>query len=155
MKNYLSVEVDENGMFHLTTDLPQDHYEQYRLHPERGEEELVRLMDSFIHCFWGENNPLYMQIIRFIFMAGATACAEPYCEAEEMWSTLMFSFIPDHEKHAAKLKRRYGFDDRNITRPFTEGSFPGNGLWAMDLSRIVDVDNQDGGARNMGKGKLS
>ncbi len=94
MKNNLSVEVDENGKYHLSTGFPRDCYERFRSHPEDVDKELARMIEDFVTAFWEACNPLSMQLIRCIIMAGSEACAEPYREVEEMWSTLMFCFIP-------------------------------------------------------------
>ena len=94
MNNNMSVEVDENRKYHLSTGFPRDCYERFRSHPEDVDQELVRMIEAFVPAFRETSNPLYMQLIRCIIMAGSAACAEPYREVEEMWSTLMFSFIP-------------------------------------------------------------
>lgn len=98
MKKYLLVEVDEDGKFHLSTDLPQDYWDHFQRRPAQGEKALSKMMSSFVPAFWDGPNPLYMKLIRTVFIAGVLACAEPYCEAEDMWSTLMFSLIPRFEK---------------------------------------------------------
>ena len=155
MKKYLSVEVDDNGKFHLSSDFPQDYMDCFLQHPEQGEKAFTKLIQSFVPAFWDGPNPLYMKLIRTLFMTGVVACAEPYCEAEDMWSTLMFSFIPQFEKRAAAIKRKYGFDDSGITRPFSLGTFPQCGIMplsARDFSSVMNlsfrVEDDKGGKKN-------
>ena len=78
----------------MSTGFPRDCYKRFRSHPEDLDKELARMIEAFVPAFRETSNPLYMQLIRCIIMAGSAACAEPYREVEEMWSTLMFSFIP-------------------------------------------------------------
>ena len=50
------------------------------------------------------------------------ACAEPYLQAEEFWSTMMFGCIPSYEEYADSLKRKYGDNPKLKQRPISFGS---------------------------------
>ena len=69
-------------------------------------------------------------------MGEIISCAEPYDNAEQLWSTMMFSFIPHYERYSSSLKKPYGFDPSNIIRPIS-GVFP-MGLSFSDIGKPVN-----------------
>jgi len=61
-------------------------------------------------------------------MAEMIACAEPYDQAEQLWSTMMFDYIPHYEHYSSSLKKPYGYDPSKMIRPIV-----GDGISLMGM----------------------
>lgn len=46
-----------------------------------------------------------MKAIRYLSMAEIITCAEPYEGAEQLWSSLMFEYLPHYERFSDQLKK--------------------------------------------------
>lgn len=119
MKTLLNVQMDENGELTLVADynVPDDEASALKM--------MEAAMRSLIMQIWKERNTKLSRIIRLLSMAEIAACAEPYSQAEELWTTLMYSFIPHSELICNPLKEQYGFDPKGVTRPimYTDPAF--------------------------------
>ena len=89
--------------------------------PKRFDSFLKELTSTIIKKIWGEKNFSLSKIIRVLSMAEVSACAEPYAQAEEFWSTMMFDYIPQTEKFYNSLKKQYGDYHGAKQRPITFG----------------------------------
>ena len=139
MKKFLEVLMDDDGNMHFSTDFqfpdsvenPPVNMEEYK----QEHDQLTRkLMRGLVQEVWKKRSFNPSKAIRYLAMAEIIACAEPYEVAEEFWSTMMFSYIPNYEKFASKLKRPFGYDSRKMKRPVT-GIFPG-GLMPFGIGKM-------------------
>ena len=55
-----------------------------------------------------KNGNSLSQIIKALSIADICADAQPYMCIENLWSTMMFSFLPKREKTYRKMKESYG-----------------------------------------------
>ena len=132
MKKFLEVLVDEDGKFHFSTDEVFTTEEEFaaedRLAQMARMEEYDRLLRRLVHdlteFMWKNKDQQVSQAVRSLSIAEILGCAEPYEHAEEFWSLMMFHTIPQFEHYAAAIKKRYGFDDRAVTRPYIGGTLP-------------------------------
>ena len=133
MKKFLEVLVDEDGKFHFSTDesfvteeefASENRYAQRR-HMEECDAMLRQMVRDLTDYMWRTQDQHIPQAIRVVSMAEILGCAQPYERAEEFWDLMMFNTIPQLEEFAADIKRKYGFDDRNVTRPFVGGPLVG------------------------------
>jgi hypothetical protein len=132
MKKFLEVLVDEDGKFHFSTDEVFTTEEEFAAedclaqmaHMEEYDRLLRRLIHDMTEFMWKYKDQQVSQAVRLLSIAEILGCAEPYGHAEEFWSLMMFHTIPQFEKFAASIKRRYGFDDRAVNRPYIGGTLP-------------------------------
>lgn len=100
------------------------HNEQYidkKSSPKQFDSFTKQLIKVLVRKFFGEKNTGISKIIRVLSMAEICACSEPYAQAEEFWSTMMFDFIPHTEKYADNLKKQFGYNPKKKQRPITFG----------------------------------
>ena len=132
MKRFLEVLVDEDGKFHFSTDEVFTTEEEFAAEDSPGQAALMdaydRKLRQLIHdlteYMWRNKNQQVSQAVRMLSIAEILGCAQPYDQAEELWSLLVFHTIPQFEHYAAAIKKRYGFDDRTVTRPYIGGTLP-------------------------------
>ena len=127
MKKFLEVLMDENGQLHISTDFTfadeiENPPKDKKKHAKEMDELFRKTISSVIEEIWGNHNLHISKAIRYLSMAEIIACAQPYDNAEELWSTLMFSYIPQYEKFADNLKKPYGFDPSRVIRPVSIGN---------------------------------
>ncbi len=79
------------------------------------------ILSKMVDRIWGESDTCVSKVIRLLSMAEMCACSEPYVQAEEFWSMMMFDFIPYIEKYADSLKTKFGYDPDAKQRPFVAG----------------------------------
>ena len=132
MKKFLEVLVDEDGKFHFSTDeafMTEDEFaaednHSKAAHMNEYENMLTRLIRDMTEYMWWNQEQRLSQAVRMVAMAEILGCAQPYEHAEEFWSLMMFHTIPQFERFAAAIKKRYGFDDRSVSRPYIGGTLP-------------------------------
>ena len=132
MKRFLEVLVDEDGKFHFSTDEVFTTAEEFAAednlskaaHLNEYEKMLRKLIHDLTEYMWRNKEQRVSQAIRMVAMAEILGCSQPYEHAEEFWSLMMFHTIPQFERYAAAIKKRYGFDDRSVHRPYIGGSLP-------------------------------
>lgn len=116
MKKFLEVLMDEQGNMTLHSDF--DFSKMGEPGKEKEVEQLLRKsMECLIRTVWKENDQNGSKAIRILSMAEVASCADPYMQAEELWGSLMFSYLPHYEKFCEKLKKPYGFDPSLVNRP--------------------------------------
>jgi hypothetical protein len=113
MRKYLEVLVDEDGRFHFSTDEPFNGI----LSPQVFDREFHQLLHDMTEFMWQNQDQKVSQAVRMVAMAEMLGCAQPYEQAEDFWSMMMFDTIPHYEGYAANIKKPYGFDNRVVTRP--------------------------------------
>ena len=126
MKKFLEVLVDEDGKYHFSTEEVFTTEDEFASQDSQGQavlmdeydRELRRLIHDLTEFMWKDKDQQVSQAIRSLAIAEILGCAEPYEHAEEFWSLMMFHTIPQFEHDAASIKKRYGFDDRSVTRPY-------------------------------------
>ena len=129
MKKFLEVLEDENGNFIMKTDVeffdeldnpPKD----FNTASAFFDKTVKRLIKAMTETGWRDENVHVSKAIRYLTLAETISCDQPYDNAEQLWSTLMFSFIPHYESFADKLKKPYGYNPSTVIRPMT---IPGPG----------------------------
>ena len=141
MKKFLEVLVDDQGEMHFSTDYefsdsienPPTDWEKETKETDQRYRQIIR---GLVNTLWKDHNLHVSKAIRFLSMGEIMACAEPYDNAEEFWSAMMFACIPHYESYASSLKKPYGFDPKKMIRPIT-GVFPG-GLSLSDLGKPMN-----------------
>ena len=119
MKKFLEVLVDDDGNLHLNTDYEfADSVENPPTDMNKFQEENdLLLKQDTLNRMW--------ILRRYLSMAEIISDVQPYDNAEQLWSAMMFYFIPHYEKFSTQLKKPYGFNPSRVIRPMTFGSFPG------------------------------
>ena len=128
MKKFLEVLVDDNGEMLFSTDFEfsdsiESPPEDLDKEAELADQRYRQVMRGLIKTVWRDHNLNVSKAIRYLSMGEIISCAEPYDNAEQLWWTMMFSFIPHYEKYSSSLKKPYGFDPSKIIRP-VGGVFP-------------------------------
>ena len=132
MKKFLEVLVDEDGQFHFSTEEVFTTEEEFAAEDGRGQAVLMeeydcqlrRLVHDLTEFMWKNKDQQVSQAVRSLAIAEVMGCADPYERAEEFWGLMTFHTIPQFEHFAAAIKRRYGFDDRSVNRPYIGGTLP-------------------------------
>ena len=120
MKTILNFSMDENGNVEITTD-NEELFDKF-FSPSSGEKSekfFQNLMAKMVGIMWGDRNTCMSKAIRILSMAEVCSCGAPYEQAEDFWSTMMFSCIPQSEKFLNPLKSFYGFNPKTVVRPQT------------------------------------
>ena len=114
--------MDENGNMEIAT-ANEDLFDKFfSLAAGGNSEKLFREVASkMVGLMWGDRNTCMSKVIRLLSMAEVCCCAAPYEQAEDFWSTMMFSCIPESEKYLNPLKSFYGFNPKTVVRPKTFG----------------------------------
>jgi len=126
MKKFLEVLMDDDGMLHFSTDFQfpdsvENPPKDWAKHTVEMEDLNRRAIRSLVTEAWKNRNFHPSKAIRILSMAEIIACAQPYENAEELWSVMMFDYIPHYEKYSANLKRPFGFDASQVVRPIKIG----------------------------------
>lgn len=140
MRKLLEALVDENGHLTLYTDF--EFYDAVE-NPAPSKKAAKKQLDSIsrmaiegmVPVIWRDRNYRVSKAIRYLSQAEVITCAEPYDNAEHLWSALMFDYIPHYEKFADGLKIPYGYDPSRIIRPIIGG----NGLSAIPFSNAEEL----------------
>lgn len=126
METLLEVFINDDGNLDLRSGNEQFLNENIQFNDLKKSERFFRkVLSLMVDRMWREKNTCISKVIRLLSMAEMCACAEPYMQAEEFWSTMMFNFIPQHEKYADSLKVKYGYDPDSKQRPITMGDMSG------------------------------
>ena len=122
MKKLLEVFIDEEGNLDLRCENESiiDRYFSFK-NPKKSQSFFRRILAGMIDKMWEKRATGISKVIRLLSMAEICACAEPYAQAEEFWSTMMFNCIPSTEKYADSLKMKYGYNPSAKQRPITFG----------------------------------
>ena len=114
MRKFLEVLVDEDGKFHFSTDgsFP---WKEGAPDPGLWDKEFRQVLRDLTEFMW--RNP-QQEVSAAVRILGSS---QPYDQAEEFWSLMMFDTIPEYEGFAARIKRPFGFDDRKVARPIVGG----------------------------------
>ncbi len=123
MKTIMTFSMDENGQVEITTG-NEDLFDTFfsLSAGEKAEKYFRDLMARMVGIMWGDRNTCMSKAIRLLSMAEVCCCAAPYEQAEDFWSTMMFSCIPQSEKYLNQLKSFYGFNPKKVVRPMTFGN---------------------------------
>ena len=129
MKKFLEVLVDDEGNLHLSTDYefadsvenPPVDMKQYQEESDLLFRQTIR---GVVNALWKERKINVSKAIRYLSMAEIISDVQPYDNVEQLWSAMMFDYIPQYEKFSAQLKTPYGFNPSKVIRPMTFGSFP-------------------------------
>ena len=133
MKKFLEVLVDEDGKYHFSTEDEFTTEEEFAAgdgptqldHMKKCDKRIRQLVQDITEYMWQTKDQGLCQAIRMVSMAEIMGCAQPYERAEEFWALMMFNVIPQLEDFAASIKRKYGFDEREVKRPLVGGPMLG------------------------------
>lgn len=122
-KKVLEVVVDENGKYTFESDFnPMDGLVE---DDSRSERKYVRILDRVVEdLFLASCKDIRIsQIMKLLTTADICANLQPYEQIEELWSTLIYSLLPDREKKYRRMKESHGYrtkvNEPLIIRPFT------------------------------------
>lgn len=122
MKNLLQVFINDEGELDFSSDNEQCLDEIWSLdNLKQSKKVFEKVLSKMVDCIWGEQNTCVSKVIRLLSMTEMCASSEPYAQAEEFWSTMMFDFIPSMEKYADSLKTKFGYDPHAKQRPLVVG----------------------------------
>ena len=113
MKKYLEVLLDDEGTFHFVSERPLGKKQDQAAF----DQEFRKLLHDITEFMWQNRDQQVSQAIRMVSMAEMLGSSQPYEQAEEFWSLMMFDTIPQYESYAASIKEPYGFNDRKVIRP--------------------------------------
>ena len=119
MKQLLELVIMDDGTLDLKCHNEELANNYFSKKPKVFDKQLKRLISKMVKIMWGEKKTGISRLIRVLSMAEMCAGAEPYVQAEEFWSNMMFSLIPRVESFANGEKRKYsdycGAKERPIT----------------------------------------
>ena len=107
MKKYLEVLLDDEGTFHFVSERPLGKKQDQAAF----DQEFRKLLHDITEFMWQNRDQQVSQAIRMVSMAEMLGSSQPYEQAEEFWSLMMFDTIPQYESYAASIK------DRKVIRP--------------------------------------
>jgi len=112
--------VDEDGKFHFSTD-GRFPWKEGGPDPGLWDREFRQVLHDLTELMWQNPQQEVSAAVRMLAMAEILGSSQPYDQAEEFWSLMMFHTIPQYEAFAARIKRPFGFDDREVVRPIVGG----------------------------------
>lgn len=122
MRKLLEVTIDDQGNLDIKSDNEQFLDEIISpYNPKIANAFFKRVLAVMINRIWERRNTGISKVVRLLSMAEICATAEPYGQIEELWTNMMFSFIPRYEKYTDSLKQKYGYDPSSKQRPLTMG----------------------------------
>lgn len=124
MKKFLEVLVDENGNYTVHSDCEffddvQNPPKDFKTASSVFDKTVKPLIKALVETVWKDRNVNVSKAIRYLTLAETISNVQPYDDAEQLWSTLMFGFIPHYEAYADKLKKPYGYKPSQTIRPIT------------------------------------
>ena len=122
MKNLLQVFINDEGELDFRTDNENwldEKWSQGNLKQTRS--FFNSFLSKMVERIWGDKDTCVSKVIRLLSMTEMCASSEPYAQAEEFWSMMMFDFIPSIEKYADSLKTKFGYDPHAKQRPLVVG----------------------------------
>ena len=120
MRKFLEVLVDEDGKFHFSTD-GRFPWKKGVPDPSLWDQEFRQVLRDLTELMWRNPQQEVSAAVRMLAMAEILGSSQPYDQAEEFWSVMMFDTIPQYEGFTAQIKRPFGFDDRKVARPIVGG----------------------------------
>ena len=120
MRKFLEVLVDEDGKFHFSTD-GRFPWKEGGPDPGLWDREFRQVLHDLTELMWQNPQQEVSAAVRMLAMAEILGSSQPYDQAEEFWSLMMFHTIPQYEAFAARIKRPFGFDDQEVVRPIVGG----------------------------------
>lgn len=108
-KKMLEILVDENGKIRISSEFnPLAGVKEDNPSDARKFESIIdELVEVLFHEY--RKGSSIGQIIKALSMADICSDMQPYECMENLWSIMMFSFLPKKEKNYRKLKEKYGF----------------------------------------------
>lgn len=128
MKKILEVIIDDDGKMKFHSECPLGLTKQdLMLDPElkskknraKFDNDVRMTIEGFVDCLLKDKNESIYPIVRMLSMAEMMSTAQPYSQVEDFWLEMMHSYIPHFENYAARLKAKYGYDSKDVTKPIT------------------------------------
>lgn len=119
MKQLLEIVIQDDGTLDLRCHNEELADKVLSHKPKVYEKQLKSMIAKMVKIIWGEKNTGLSKLVRFLSMAEMCACAEPYSQAEEFWSIMMFSLIPRIEDYAKQEKQKYAKYSGAQQKPLT------------------------------------
>ncbi len=119
MKQLLEIVIQDDGTLDLKCHNEELANKILSQKPKVYEKQLKSMIAKMVKIIWGEKNTGISKLVRFLSMAEMCACAEPYSQAEEFWSVMMFSLIPHLEDYAKQEKQKYAKYSGAQQKPLT------------------------------------
>ena len=107
MKQLLELVIQDDGTLDLKCHNEELADKVLSKKPKVYKKQMKNMISKMVKIMWGDKNTGMSKLIRFLSMTEMCACAEPYSQAEELWSTMMFSLIPLLEDYLKQEKQKY------------------------------------------------
>lgn len=121
MKQLLEIVIQDDGTLDLKCHNEELSDKVLSKKPKVYEKQMKNMISKMVKIMWGDKNTGMSKLIRFLGMAEMCACAEPYSQAEEFWSVMMFNLIPRIEDFAKQEKQKYAKYSGAKQKPLTFG----------------------------------
>lgn len=122
MKQLLELVIQDDGTLDLKCHNEELANKVLSKKPKVYEKQLKSMISKMVKIMWGDKNTGMSRLIRFLSMTEICACAEPYSQAEEFWSMMMFSLIPLLEDYLKKEKQKYAKYSGAKQKPISFGN---------------------------------
>ena len=122
MKTFLEVKLDDAGEMQIVAG---------DLVPDPEDPDIKKKFDSLSKAamraltksLWKDQDIRVSKAIRILSMSEIACGRQPYEHVDQFFFTMMDSFLPHYEKFCNQLKKPYGFDPKEMVKPFTMKDF--------------------------------
>ncbi|MCR4910087.1 MAG: hypothetical protein K5909_02265 [Bacteroidales bacterium] len=122
MKQLLELVIQDDGTLDLKCHNEELADKVLSKKPKVYKKQMKNMISKMVKIMWGDKNTGMSKLIRFLSMTEMCACAEPYSQAEELWSTMMFSLIPLLEDYLKQEKQKYANYSGAKQKPISFGN---------------------------------
>ena len=122
MKKFLEVLLDDNGEMHIKAgDFVPNPDDPDAV--ERIDALYKAAMKALTKNIWKDHDLRASKAIRVLSMSEMACDRQPYEHVDQFFFTMMDSFLPHYEKFSNQLKAPFGFDHKDMIKPFTMKDF--------------------------------
>ena len=122
MKKLLEVLMDDTGELHIEAEdlIPGPEDPDVK---KKYDNLYKAAMRALTKCLWRDQDLRVSKAIRLLSMSEMACDRQPYEHVDQFFFTMMNSFLPLYEKYCNKLKKPYGFNPKEMVKPFTMNDF--------------------------------
>ena len=80
-------------------------------------------MRALTKSLWKDQDIRVSKAIRLLSMSEMACDRQPYEHVDQFFFTMMDNFLPHYEKFCNQLKKPYGFNPKEMVKPFTMKDF--------------------------------
>lgn len=107
-KKMLEVLIDENGKIRFSSEF--NPLEGIKVNNPSDSRKFLSIMDEMVESLFMtcRKDTSIKQIIKALSIADISSDIQPYECIEQLWSTMMFDFLPEEEKKYRRFKEKHG-----------------------------------------------